>query len=281
MKLQSLTIGSVIMALGLAGITAMGCTATASGGAQVSSSGGTRTPPSTGSIPSGCADDTAVSCSPDAIGISCPAGTAPDDPTLECSDPTPGANGDPNSDGYCCITWVASAACSPDPSVTGCAVGSYGFSCTAGSDSPDTTDPTLVCSTPTPSGSEDLYCCTDGYTGGSSSSGTSGCNADPTLACDAGSDGVDCASPSDNPESFFPGYICSDPSPQSDGTTGYCCATGFATSTCAQDDSVTGCAYPSVGFSCTGTDTPDQADSSLTCSDPVVDANGDSLYCCQ
>jgi hypothetical protein len=278
MKLQSLTIGSVIMALGIVGVTAMGCTATASGGATVSSSGG-RTPPGSGSIPSGCAEDSTLTCSSDAIGISCPAGTAPDDPTLECSDPTPAGS----SDGYCCIQWVAGGDCTPDGTVTGCDYPSYGFSCTAGAAPPDAADGSITCSTATPSGSEDLYCCVDNYTGStSSSSGTSGCVADSSLACDAGSDGVDCSSSSDNPESDFPGYICSDPSPQGDGTIGYCCATGFSGSTCAQDDSVTGCAYPSVGFSCTGTDTPDQADSSLTCSDPTTDPNtGDQLYCCQ
>lgn len=279
MKLQSLTIGTVIMALGIVGVTAMGCTATASGGATTSSGGG-RTPPGSGSIPTGCAADATLSCSPDAIGISCPAGTSPDDPTLECSDPTPAGS----SDGYCCIQWVSGGDCTPDATVTGCDYPSYGFSCTAGSAPPDAADATLTCSTPTASGSEDLYCCVDNYTGSGSSSGStgSGCAPDSTLACDAGSDGVTCASSADNPEADFPGYICSAPSPQSDGSIGYCCATGFTGSTCAQDDSVAGCAYPSVGFSCTGSDTPDQADSSLICSDPTIDPNtGDSLYCCQ
>jgi hypothetical protein len=108
-----------------------------------------------------------------------------------------------------------------------------------------------------------------------------GCASDTTLACAIGSTGVDCPS-GDNPEAAFPGYVCSSPSPQGDGTQGYCCATGFANSSCAQDDAVAGCAYPSVGFSCSGPDTPDQADGSLACSVGVFDpSSGLTLYCCQ
>jgi hypothetical protein len=44
---------------------------------------------------------------------------------------------------------------------------------------------------------------------------------------------------------------------------------------------VTGCDYPSYGFSCTsGSDSPDTDDSSLTCSTAVTDANGNDDYCC-
>jgi hypothetical protein len=116
---------------------------------------------------------------------------------------------------------------------------------------------------------------------GSIAATNNGCASDGTLVCAAGSTGVDCP-PGDNPEAAFPGYVCSDPSPQSDGTQGYCCATGFASSTCTQDDSVQGCAYPSVGFSCSGPDTPDQADGSLVCSAGAFDPpSGFTLYCCQ
>jgi hypothetical protein len=277
MKLQGLTIGGVLVSLAIAGMTAMGCTATASGGASASSTGGTRTPPGTGAIPSGCADDATLSCSPDAIGISCPAGTAPDDPTLECSDPTPAGS----SDGYCCITWVSGGDCAPDGTVTGCAYPSYGFSCTSGAAPPDAADASITCSTPTPASGADLYCCVDNYSGSTSSSGSgTGCSADGTLSCDPGTVGVDCTGGADA-ETEFPGYICSAPATQSDGSDGFCCAEGFSGSTCSQDLSVSGCVDPSVGFSCTGTDTPDQADASLNCSAAVVDSNGDSLYCCQ
>jgi hypothetical protein len=96
-----------------------------------------------------------------------------------------------------------------------------------------------------------------------------------------GSDGVSCTGGA-SPEQAFPGYICSAPSPQTDGSDGYCCATGFTGSTCTQDPTVDSCAYPSVGFSCGGTDTPDMADPNLTCSTGTPDpTTGDTLYCCQ
>jgi hypothetical protein len=101
------------------------------------------------------------------------------------------------------------------------------------------------------------------------------------MPCDPGTDGVDCTGGA-NPEGDFPGYLCSTPSPQADGTDGYCCAVGFTGSTCTQNFAVQGCVYPSVGFSCAGTDVPDESDPSLTCSAGVADPNtGDTLYCCQ
>jgi hypothetical protein len=269
-----------MICLGAAGTSAAGCTVSTTSGTGSGQSSGAHKPP--GGAPSGCQTDANLVCSsPDELGISCPSGTSPDSSTLVCSDPSTNPDG---SDGYCCITW--SGTCTEDPSVTGCVYPSYGFSC-AGSDTPDTADSSLTCSSATvdPSTGDSLYCCTDAYTGGSSSSSSSSgggsCAADSSLACDAGSTGVSCP-PGDNPEAAFSGYICSDPSTQPDGSDGYCCATGFATSTCGQDTSVSGCAYPSVGFSCTGSDTPDQADPSLTCSAAVTDPNtGDQLFCCQ
>lgn len=107
------------------------------------------------------------------------------------------------------------------------------------------------------------------------------CATDPSLQCDPGSAGVDCATASDNPEALDPTFICSAPSQQSDGTYGYCCAQ-LSNTTCAQDTSVQGCAYPSLGFSCGGTDTPEAADPALTCSTGVADpTTGLTLFCCQ
>jgi hypothetical protein len=105
-----------------------------------------------------------------------------------------------------------------------------------------------------------------------------GCIADPTLQCIGTPVGLSCPA-GDAPQR--PGVVCSDPSPQADGTDGYCCATGFTGSTCAQDASVQGCQFPSIGFVCIGADMPDQANPAITCSAPVVDPNtGGALYCC-
>jgi len=190
-----------------------------------------------------------------------------------------GSSGSPNPGG-------PSDGCQPDTNVTGCTYPTFGFACYVGQ-SPDEADSSLVCSTPTPDPVTglDLYCCEDtssgGGSSGSSSGGPDGCATDSTLACDAGTIGMDCTG-NTNPEAVIPGYVCSPPVTQSDGTLGYCCAGGFAGSTCAGDVSVAGCVYPSVGFSCTGSDTPDQADAALNCSAGVVDPQtGDTLYCCQ
>jgi hypothetical protein len=287
MKLQSLTVGCVLFCLGFIGLTGAGCTATASGSATTSSSGGDGIPNQkpTGA-PTGCADDTSLTCSSDALGISCPAGTSPDSSTLICSDPTANSDG---TDGYCCVEWNG-GSCTVDTTLTCPDPTSYGFTCPGGSASPDSGDAALICSTPvTDASGNDTYCCTDtgGTSSGGSSSGgtTAGCSADGTLACDTskGEVGVDCtggATPA--ADANFGGYICSDPATQSDGSDGYCCATGFTGSTCVQDPSVDSCAYPSVGFSCTGSDTPDMADGSLSCSTGVQDpTTGDMLFCCQ
>jgi hypothetical protein len=234
-------------------------------------------------VPAGCVADASLACDPSAVGISCPAGDDPSTTGLLCSAPTPNPDG---TDGYCCEPFSSPPSCQPDSTVVGCQYPAYGFACAAGGGSPDQEDPALVCSAPVvdPSSGVDLYCCTDngsGSSSGSSSGSGGGCTVDSSLACDAGTDGVDCYA-GGNPEADFPGYICSTPSPQADGTDGYCCATGFSGSTCAQDLSVQGCVYPSIPFSCAGTDAPDQSDPSLNCSSGVADPNtGDTLYCCQ
>ena len=102
-----------------------------------------------------------------------------------------------------------------------------------------------------------------------------GCGQDSTVACDRGA-GYSCIG-NGTPEDTDSSLACSD-GVEADGATLYCCVT-FASSTCMPDDTVVGCTGYSYGFSCTGSDTPDQADSTLDCSQPT---QGDSalLYCC-
>ncbi len=113
-----------------------------------------------GSTASSCAPDTTVAgCTGGSSGYSC---TSTDTPTqsnalLDCSTPTPGADG---SLLYCCIDFSSTTgSCAADSSVAGCAGNSFGFSCTS-TDTPDQTQTSLVCSTATqgPNG-ELLYCC--------------------------------------------------------------------------------------------------------------------------
>jgi hypothetical protein len=267
MKLRILGVG--VSCLVAAGVIA-GCTVTANV---------TAGPPTI----NGCNADSTLNCSGGGFGYSCTTGNNPEqeDTSLSCSVPAAQPDG---TDGYCCFTWsYGTSSCTPDDALTSQCPDpdSYGYQCAAGDD-PSTLDSSLVCSTGVPDGSSTDFCCT--YGGGSSSSGSTGgaCAVDSSLACDPGSDGISCPAGGDNPEADFPGYICSAPSPQADGSDGFCCATGFTSSTCTQDASVSGCVYPSVGFSCSGTDTPDQADPSLNCSSATIDPNtGDSLYCCE
>jgi hypothetical protein len=109
---------------------------------------------------SSCARDmTVAGCTGGSLGYSCTSIDTPtqSNPLLDCSTPTPGVDG---SSLYCCIGFSSTAgSCAPDASVAGCAANSYGFSCTS-TDTPDQTQPALVCSTATqgPNG-ELLYCC--------------------------------------------------------------------------------------------------------------------------
>src|SRR5271166_5440110 len=51
--------------------------------------------------------------------------------------------------------------------------------------------------------------------------------------------------------------------------------------TCSQDSSVSGCSGASTGYSCGGSDSPDQTDATLSCSYGILDTStGDTLYCC-
>jgi hypothetical protein len=103
----------------------------------------------------------------------------------------------------------------------------------------------------------------------------SSCTVDTTVTCSQGT-GWSCTS-SDTPDETNP-LVCSTGTADN-GKTDYCCVpdTGVST-TCSQDSSVTGC-QEGTGFSCTGTDAPDQNDTSLVCSTGTADT-GKTDYCC-
>ncbi len=173
--------------------------------------------------------------------------------------PGPGDNGIP-------------ATCMSDSSVVGC-VGAAGYSCT-GADSPDQSDTSLSCSSGTPSGGETLYCCID------ATSVASGCSVDANVVgCAGGSIGFSCTG-SAEPQQGNTSLVCSSGTP-SGGANLFCCA-NYAPSmgTCAQDSTVVGCDGSSIGFTCTGTDTPAQVNASLNCSTGTASSAG-TAYCCQ
>jgi hypothetical protein len=256
------TVGGLLFCVGASALASAGC----------SSSSTTSGP--TVVVPVGCASDSSLDCSGGGEGISCPSGTIPDDSAGICSVPTTNSDG---TDGFCCIT-VKDTGCSQDPTVTGgCDYPSFGFSCSGGSPDPSTDDSSLTCSSPaTDANGNDDYCCTD--TPGGTVDTIPGCASDSSLDCSGGGEGISCPSGTVPDDSAG---ICSVPTTNSDGTDGFCCITITDTG-CSQDPTVTGgCEYPSYGFSCTsGSPDPSADDSSLTCSSPATDANGNDDYCC-
>lgn len=106
-----------------------------------------------------------------------------------------------------------------------------------------------------------------------------GCAQDlSVVGCQQPATGYSCGN-GESPEQSDPSLVCSVGNPSSDGFVLYCCIQ-FASSTCAEDPNVQGCRGASFGFSCTGADTPDQADSTLVCSSATAGGDGALLYCC-
>lgn len=54
---------------------------------------------------------------------------------------------------------------------------------------------------------------------------------------------------------------------------------GSVPATCGQDSTIVGCVGASVGYSCSGTDSPDESDTALSCSVGTA-SNGETIYCC-
>jgi hypothetical protein len=213
------------------------------------------------------ADSTVQGCTGSSTGYSCTGTDTPDQSaSLTCSIGVAGS-GDTL---YCCSDVNAPAGCMVDDTVTGCTGGSYGFSCT-GTDAPDANDPTLSCSDGVAGSGDTLYCCSDVNTPAT-------CMADDSVTgCTGNSYGFSCTG-TDAPDANDTSLICSE-GVAGTGDTLYCCIDNTAT-TCTQDDTLT-CPTPgSFGFTCTGSDDPSTSDTTLTCSNPTTDADGNMDYCC-
>jgi hypothetical protein len=158
-----------------------------------------------------CAVDTTVTCQ-QGTGWSCTSTTeTPDDSNpLVCSTGT----ADTGKIDYCCVTNSGvSSTCSQDSTVAGCQEGT-GFSCT-GTDTPDQSDTSLVCSTGTPDTGKTDYCCIP-YTQSSTT-----CQQDNTVMCDAGF-GFTCMG-TDDPTSIDSTLNCSTPTALDGGAMQFCC----------------------------------------------------------
>ncbi|HZU85084.1 MAG TPA: hypothetical protein VE987_19265 [Polyangiaceae bacterium] len=125
---------------------ALGCTTSASAGASIAP-------------PSGCFTNGALVCPGGGDGWTCAAGDNPEnlESGLSCSVPQPDG---PNDD-FCCFAWTfGTSTCTPSDTITSvCQYPSYGYTCAAG-DNPTSLDPSLNCSSPTPDGPNDDFCCT-------------------------------------------------------------------------------------------------------------------------
>jgi hypothetical protein len=219
-----------------------------------------------------CSVDAQVACTGDSVGYSCDNTATPqqNDSTLNCGAGVTEPDGDT---GFCCGTAATGGGTCTADSTIACTDGSSGYSCT-GAETPTDSDPTQSCGAGVSDNNGNTnFCCI--------TTTTSSCTADDTVAgCGGGSYGFSCTS-TDAPSDGDPTLTCSDSTSGPNGSSLYCCI-GFTpgTSSCMPDETVAGCSGGSFGFSCTSTDTPDQTDSTLTCSDPTAGPDGEMLYCC-
>jgi hypothetical protein len=109
------------------------------------------------------------------------------------------------------------------------------------------------------------------------------CTAVPSLAgCVAGSVSYSCAG--GRPDDGDTNLVCDDGTPgiggDAGGATLYCCAPYAQWASVCSPATVAGCGAESIGFSCAGGTSPDQADTSLVCSAALPGAGGAHDYCC-
>ncbi len=126
--------------------------------------------------------------------------------------------------------------------------------------------------------------CTTTVSAGTGTAGTGtgpSCSLESSAGCGAGASGYACRGGA-TPEQSRSGLSCSAGRVSASGATLYCCVdVAFMANTCGPDAAVTGCAQPSIGFSCTSSNRPEQTDPSLLCSTEAVPGpSGSTLYCC-
>jgi hypothetical protein len=172
------------------------------------------------------------------------------------------------------------STCAVDTAVAGCTAGSVGYACT--SDRPDDGDTNLVCSAGSHgAGGTTLYCClpyAQYFTECTPDTTIPGC-ADPAfgfLCVGQTTPGVD-AGPT-TPANADSNLACSTAIPSGSGLA-YCCVSSEVNPTCAADPAFT-CAGASVGFSCTGNDSPGEGDAPVACSVGTSGEAGSTSRCC-
>lgn len=108
--------------------------------------------------------------------------------------------------------------------------------------------------------------------------GASGCAPDSSVAGCRGSAGFSCNT-NVTPDQLDPTLVCSDGVPGDQGLILYCCVP-FQSTSCAPDPTVQNCPGSSLGFSCTGQETPEDTDPTLACGPGALGNAGALLYCC-
>jgi len=167
--------------------------------------------------------------------------------------------------------------CAPDSTVN-CSGGGTGYACAVG-DTPETTDQSLSCTTPTVSGGVDDYCCFPPI-----GDDTTCAPDDDVPGCPSAEYGFQCSS-GDDPEEYDSTLSCSAPAP--DGVhDDYCCSYPGGSSSGATPpagcmaDATLDCVGGADGYSCTSGDNPEAEDTTLSCSTPSPDSDGKDDYCC-
>jgi hypothetical protein len=112
----------------------------------------------------------------------------------------------------------------------------------------------------------------------SSSDGGSTCAEDDSISCASGTTGYSCAEGDVRPEATDSSLICSEPLTVN-GEDTYCCytATEVSGGTCSEDFSIQCSGEDEYGFSCSGSDMPQNDYPNLASCD--TEDNG-ATYCC-
>jgi len=209
--------------------------------------------------PTICEQDPAIGCGANAAGYLCLGTSSPHElnPAISCPQLFQGGSS-------CCTLGSGASSCHPDSTVS-CTGSRSGYAC-AGTDTPAQAA-SVVCEPGKPRGTDTTYCCGT-YTSPSCTL-TTGCG-DYAFSC----------SGSANPRDTDPSLRCGPPNSGFGDLTVFCCSVRDPAIpvTCAPDPTVP--CSPTVGYSCTGAETPTDDDPSLVCGTPTA-YQGKNLYCCR
>jgi len=170
--------------------------------------------------------------------------------------------------GHCCWLGAGAGSCQTDPGVA-CDASHTGYSCT-GADTPAQSNTALVCIPEGSSNGKNGYCC--------SAYAPSECSLQLTLTGCGSKYAFYCKGKAKPPDTE-PALVCDPGQPALNDQTAYCCGASSSppASTCMRDDTLP--CDMATGYSCTGSDTPSDANHQLNCGTPAMNG-GKTSYCC-